>query len=168
MCKWSTNKLGPAGSAIAAVAGHKDISEGYLIGGVLGFLYLFALERAVDQLPAAPSYPPSSKNENFSITSERKTTLGNNSDSLYTTERSNLQVLAESFNSFRAPLTRLSGILAFSAVVAKAVNTVNTQALSKEMLLAGAAGFLMTKFATILASNMPLSLKQANSSQGEA
>ncbi|KAI5071821.1 hypothetical protein GOP47_0014072 [Adiantum capillus-veneris] len=157
-----------AGSAIAAVAGHKDISEGYLIGGVLGFLYLFALERAVDQLPAAPSYPPSSKNENFSITSERKTTLGNNSDSLYTTERSNLQVLAESFNSFRAPLTRLSGILAFSAVVAKAVNTVNTQALSKEMLLAGAAGFLMTKFATILASNMPLSLKQANSSQGEA
>ncbi|MCO5548118.1 hypothetical protein L7F22_001576 [Adiantum nelumboides] len=146
-----------AGSAIAAVVGYKDISEGYLIGGVLGFFYLFLLERAVDELPA-PSCSPSLKGENLSLTSERETTLGNNSDALNTTGADNLQP-AKIPNSFRTPLSRLSGIFVFCVFIVKVVDTANTQALSKEMFFAGAAGFLMTKIATILASNMPLPLK---------
>lgn len=156
-----------AGSAIAAVAGHGDISEGYLIGGILGFLYLFVLERAVDQLPALSSSPFSLSNtENRSITSKSKDATGKDLDDLNMTE-STLEPVG-SFNGFRAPLTRLAGVLALCVLLAKVTDTADNQALSKEMLFAGAAGFLMTKIATILASNMPLSLNQGHSSGGEA
>ncbi|MCO5582550.1 hypothetical protein L7F22_036447 [Adiantum nelumboides] len=107
-----------AGSAIAAVVGYKDISEGYLIGGVFGFFYLFLLERAVDELSARSYSPPSLKGGNLSLTSERETTMGKNSDALNTTGADNLQP-TKIPNSFRTPLTRLSGIFVFCVLIVK-------------------------------------------------
>lgn len=160
------------GSAMAAATGHSEVADGYLVGGLLGFLYLFLLEKAVDQLPA-PLFSPllvsndkesSVKDRTESIEGRSSTKVNENGTSLF---EKNKYWQAGSVDGFRGPLTKFSGILAVSLLIAKSLNTTNNQAISKQMLLAGVAGFLMTKFATILASNVPISLKQAPSFEEE-
>lgn len=151
------------GSAVSVATGNSEIAEGFCVGGLLGFIYLFILQRAVDQLPAPSSSPLSIANESLSpaINStdgvkERSRTSGD-VDGVGAIQREKSQLLG-GLAGFRAPLTKFSGIIAVSAVIAKIVNTANNHTISKEMLFAGAAGFLMSKIATVLASNKPLSI----------
>lgn len=148
------------GSAIAAAMSYKEVAKGYLVGGVLGFLYLFILEKAVDQLPA-PSQSPSlaSGEKEFSEKDSVEMVEGRSAAKL---DENGISFSGKnkSMAGFRGPLAKLSGVLVLSFLIANSLNPTNSWASSKQMLLAGAAGFLMTKLATILASNMPISIKQ--------
>ncbi|KAH7440299.1 hypothetical protein KP509_04G100200 [Ceratopteris richardii] len=154
-----------AGSAIASLIGTKEVFEGYLIGGILGFLYLLILERAVDQLQVQSSSSVSIQDDQIvSVQNEIKDSTENPS---VTINKRGVEP-AQVFSVFRTPLTKLSGFLAVSVLLVKALNQDN-QVLSKEMLFAGVIGFMMTKAATILASSVPmLSRKRLHSSKTES
>ena len=136
------------GSLVSAGSGHNDIAQGFCIGGMIGFLYLYLLQRAVDRIPAGTATL-----EEASI----------NDPSVFRTEEESRST--RNLATFRSPLPL---IIAASFMVLGVIATVSfsssdgQQSFSKEVLFAGAAGFLMSKVSTVLASSNLLSISIHN------
>ena len=131
------------GSVVLAGSGHNEIAEGFCIGGMIGFLYLFLLQRAVDRIPSGVG----------------KEDAMNSSDVFRSDESESTGNLAR----FRSPLIGLAAsFMVLGVTSAVLFSSTNEQPFSKEMLFAGAAGFLMSKISTVLASSKPLPVSTHN------
>lgn len=160
------------GTAISVVAGFIEIAKGFSVGGCAGFFYLLVLQKAVDQLPVLSASSNSMPETLISVTDElhpSSTSCKNGTkeqdmglttfsgDCVDEIPREHVQLLGN-LVGFRAPLTSFTGVIALSALILKLSPTTRIDPISKEMLLAGAAGFLMSKIAIVLASNKPFSI----------
>lgn len=131
------------GTSIAAIAGSREISNGFAIGGVLGFVYLLLLQRAVDRLSES-----SSKVEQKGQTTNMKdSTLSINNQFQLKNERFQNQIAG-----FRGPLTNLSWTIAIIFLASRYVPGNVAIFLKPGELLAGAAGFLTCKVAAVIAA----------------
>ncbi|GKV30333.1 hypothetical protein SLEP1_g39150 [Rubroshorea leprosula] len=121
------------GTSLASFSSGERSASAFLIGGVLGFLYLLLVQRSVDELPAAE---PISE-----INAE-----GNNNR----------------MGGLKGPLLRFALIVGFSALAVKYSTADVSFVLTPKELLLGMMGFLSCKVAVILATfkPLPLSLKE--------
>lgn len=155
------------GTSIAAIAGSREISNGFAIGGVLGFVYLLLLQRAVDRLSESSSFGTEgyhgptnessleddhtyreSKVEQQGQTMDMKdSTLSINNQFQFKNERFQNKIAG-----FRGPLTNLSLTIAVIFLASRYVPGNVTIFLKPGELLAGAAGFLTCKVAAVIAA----------------
>ncbi|KAH9327775.1 hypothetical protein KI387_007953, partial [Taxus chinensis] len=154
------------GTSIAAIAGSREISNGFAVGGVLGFIYLLLLQRAVDRLPGPPSFEsqsyagPANKNslsqDNNIGRESRAEKKGQDMEMEVSNPLINTQLenkgFQDSFAGFRGPLTRLSWIIAILFLTSRYASVKNMIALKPQELVAGAAGFLTCKIAAVIAA----------------
>lgn len=155
------------GTSTAAIAGNQEISNGFAIGGVLGFIYLLVLQRAVDSLSEPSSigtegYPGSTNNES-SLEDDhirRGSNVeqqGKNMDMKVSTLRikNQFQLKNERFqdvvSGFRGPLTNLSWAIAILILASRYAPGNVAIFLKPAELLSGAAGFLTCKVAAVIA-----------------
>jgi hypothetical protein len=125
------------GSLVSAGSGHNDIAQGFLAGGMIGFLYLNLLQRAVDRIPAGTLKEDAMDNPSAFEMEQPHSTRG--------------------LTTFRSPLPVVFAAIFMVSAAVFFTSTNGPLPLSKEVLFAGAAGFLMSKVSTVLASSNPLS-----------
>lgn len=156
------------GTSIAAIAGSQEISNGFAIGGVLGFMYLLLLQRAVDRLSESSSFGtegyPGPKNNESSLEDDhihRESKVeqqGQNMDMKNSTLSINnqFQLKNERFQDkiagFRGPLTNLSWTITILFLASRYAPGNVAILLKPEELLSGAAGFLTCKLAAVIAA----------------
>eukprot|EP01018_Ginkgo_biloba_P021052 Gb_39557 [translate_table: standard] len=156
-----------SGTSITALVGSQEISNGFAIGGVCGFIYLLLLQRAVDRLPEPPSFPSPSHdgsiNEEVSFQDDNSTEskmgqgvedrglkeLSMSINRKFWSKNENFQ---EVFAGFRGPLTSLAWIIAAFFLASRYFPGNIMISLKPQQLLAGAAGFLICKVAVVIAA----------------
>ncbi|KAL5976737.1 hypothetical protein ACLOJK_021070 [Asimina triloba] len=118
-----------AGSSIAASTSEKA-AKGFLVGGIIGFLYLVLLQKSVDGLsgPELSAVNINEKREN------------------------DIQILG----GFKGPVTSFALVLILTALILKYGSGFASSVLTPQELLAGAVGFLTCKVAVVLAAFRPM------------
>lgn len=128
----STSAMVGLGTVGLTLLGAPDMAQGFAIGGVGGLIYLFLLQRAVDQIPS----PQASNQKKFA---NRQTTP------------SGLKV--------KAPGASFALIVGLALVLTRATQASSVVSLPPQALLAGALGFLTSKVAVFLAAFSSPSIK---------
>eukprot|EP00252_Welwitschia_mirabilis_P022061 TRINITY_DN5845_c0_g1_i1.p1 TRINITY_DN5845_c0_g1~~TRINITY_DN5845_c0_g1_i1.p1 ORF type:complete len:251 (+),score=56.86 TRINITY_DN5845_c0_g1_i1:1103-1855(+) len=139
---------------LTATTGSQEISVGFATGGVIGFFYLLLLQRAVDRLPSPYVSGLSFQNPE---SDESSSELTNVQDGLNKNGTKNL------FSGFKGPLTGFSWIIALIILVSRYIPENVMISLKPQELLAGAAGFLTCKLATVFAAFRTLNIDQEDS-----